>query len=380
MAVETRGAVILLTENNFPTWKLQMRMLLMRLGVWRIVEGTEVAPDERDRDIVASRKFIERSDKALSTIVLGVDPKLLYLLGDPQDPTEVWNLLCNQFQKKTWSNKLSLKRRLYGLKLRDQDPVQEHLKSMIEVFEELAVIGDPIEEEDKVVQILTSLPESYSMLVTAFEASAEVPKLEVVTEKILNEERKRKEKSASSGGLSNPGDCALLVSKPMPRRCFYCGDTAHIKRFCPELRKKNEEEQQRKGPEVANFSRHGKFSKDNVDSDSETECIALISQSKRLRKKWVVDSAATNHMCSDRNNIQDLRRLNPPQRVKVGNGEYVQANYKGSVKLKVRSGKSKTRKIKLQEVLFVPKLKYNLFSVSKKNKSLPQLMWFFFQK
>ena len=53
-----------------------------------------------------------------------------------------------------------------------------------------------------------------------------------------------------------------------------------------------------------------------------------------------------------------------PQNIKVGNGEYVQANYKGTVMLLVKAG-NKTRKIKLLDVLFVPNLKYNLFSVSK---------------
>ena len=42
---------------------------------------------------------------------------------------------------------------------------------MTEVFEELAVIGDPVKEEDQVVHLLAILPESYSMLVTALEAN-----------------------------------------------------------------------------------------------------------------------------------------------------------------------------------------------------------------
>ena len=71
----------------------------MKLNVWRIVEGTEVAPAEED--LVAYRKFMERRDRALANIVLGVDAKLLYLLGDPQDPVQVWTQLSNQFQKKT---------------------------------------------------------------------------------------------------------------------------------------------------------------------------------------------------------------------------------------------------------------------------------------
>ena len=94
-------------------------MVLMKMGVWRIVDGTEVAPN----DDVGLRKFNERKDKALATIVLGVKTSLLYLLGDPKDPGQVWNLLANQFQKKSWANKLTLRRKLNGLKLKDQEPV-----------------------------------------------------------------------------------------------------------------------------------------------------------------------------------------------------------------------------------------------------------------
>ena len=48
------------------------------------------------------------------------------------------------------------------------------------------------------VHLLGSLPESYDMLVTAFEASFEVPKLEIVTERLLHEESKRKDKETTS--------------------------------------------------------------------------------------------------------------------------------------------------------------------------------------
>ena len=105
MNSDPRSAVVVLDGANFPTWKMQMRMILMKQNVWRIVQGTEVAPAEEDG--VAYRKFMERRDRALASIVLGIDAKLLYLLGDPQDPVQVWQLLCNQFQKKTWSNKLA---------------------------------------------------------------------------------------------------------------------------------------------------------------------------------------------------------------------------------------------------------------------------------
>ena len=47
---------------------------------------------------------------------------------------------------------------------------------MTEVFDSLSVVGNPVSEEDRVVHLLPSLPDSYSMLVTALESNAEVPK------------------------------------------------------------------------------------------------------------------------------------------------------------------------------------------------------------
>ena len=62
---------------------------------------------------------------------------------------------------------------------------------MTEIFNGLSITGAPVVEEDRVVHLLASLPESYNMLVTAFEANPNVPKMEVVTECLLHEERKQ---------------------------------------------------------------------------------------------------------------------------------------------------------------------------------------------
>ena len=68
--------------------------------------------------------------------------------------------------------------------------MQEHIKVMTKTFNALSVVGDTITGEDRTVHLLASLPDSYSVLVTALEASAEVPSMEMVTERLLHEERK----------------------------------------------------------------------------------------------------------------------------------------------------------------------------------------------
>ena len=167
-------------------------------------------------------------------IVLSVDPTLLYLLRPHlENPAVVWKKLADQFQKKTWVNKVTLQRKLYNLKLKDGQSMQKHVKMLTKIFDELSIIGDSLDEENQVVHLLASLPESYDMLVTALEASPEVPKLEVVTERLLHEETKHRDKESPTIEVK------AMTSKHQTSRkgpeCHHCGRFGHIKRECRML-------------------------------------------------------------------------------------------------------------------------------------------------
>ena len=179
MADAKTVTIVPLKGSNYPTWKIQCRMALMKEGLWGIVNETEAAPNaETQADQYT--KFIARRDRALAVIVLSIEPS--YLIGESKNPITVWKKLGDHFQKKTWANKLELRRKLHSLRLKEGESIQEHIKSLTEVFEALSVVGDPVSEEDRVVQLLASLPDSFNMLVTALEANAVVPSMDVVTE------------------------------------------------------------------------------------------------------------------------------------------------------------------------------------------------------
>ena len=93
----------------------------MKDRLWNIVNGSETTPSLTSADV--HTMFAARKDQALATIVLSIEPSLLYLLGDPEDPTTVWKKLADQFEKKAWANKLYLKRQLHMLQLKDGDSV-----------------------------------------------------------------------------------------------------------------------------------------------------------------------------------------------------------------------------------------------------------------
>ena len=70
---------------------------------------------------------------------------------------------------------------------------------MTELFSELAVAGDDIGDDDQVIYLLASLPDSFNVFVTALEANKDAPKMEDVTERLLHEEQKMKERRTGAG-------------------------------------------------------------------------------------------------------------------------------------------------------------------------------------
>ena len=155
MASETKAiSIVPLNGSNYPTWKIQCRMALMKDGLGRFVNGTETSPPQTEAEKYS--KYVAKKNRALAIVGLSIESSLLYLLGHPQDPVVVWGKLATQFQKKTWAKKLALRRKLYSLQLKENQSVQQHIKEMTEVFEELSIVGDPLKEEDHDMKALTS--------------------------------------------------------------------------------------------------------------------------------------------------------------------------------------------------------------------------------
>ena len=236
---------------------------------------------------------------------------------------------------------------------------------MTEIFDGLSVAGDPVSDEDRVIHLLASLPDSFNMLVTALEANPEVPKMEVVTERLLHEERKLKER-ADAGESS---DKALTVEQ-QPRRkgpqCHHCGKFGHIKCNCYDLAKAK-----KTGSQKANKVEVKR--RDSSSSDSESAgmlvCHTLSVSAKSRSDSWIVDSGATCHMCNNVVLFVELHSLKESLQVTLGDGHTLEATGRGTVALEMKLPDGTTKVCKLNDVLYVPKLSYNLLSVSKATKS-----------
>ncbi|KAL5494293.1 hypothetical protein EMCRGX_G015594 [Ephydatia muelleri] len=328
------AAVVPLNGKNYPTWKIQCRMALMKEGLWSIVSEEETEPQSGRTEIA---KFRSRRDKALATIVLSVDIALLYLIGNSEHPAAVWKKLADQFEKKTWATRLDLSRILHSMRLKEGNSAQEHIKNMTELFDALTVA----------------------------EANAEVPKIEVVTECILHQERKTKEKETDSTN-ENAMPSHTVSRRPKPK-CFNCGKLGHIQRYC---RAKREDQDWIKEDQKERKDFHKQKVTVSVDNDSDTngdDCGLENSADCALPviDEWIIDSGATTHMCSNKKAFTTLYQLESPIKVTVGDGRALTAVGRGDVVLNMECPSSKSESCTLHDVLYVPELSYNLVSVAK---------------
>ena len=184
------------------------------------------------------------------------------------------------------------------MKLSDSGSMREHIKRMTETFDELAVIMEPISEEDKVVYLLARLPESYDMLVTALESASDtVPALESITERILREKQKLKDKEETDNSKK------LLVVKGRKQfTCHYCKKPGHFKRDCIKFAQAQSSE--KSGKQKNPLCRPKK--EQQLSRDAMLISHALMAKS---RNDWIVDSGATCHMCNDQSMFTEMTQL-----------------------------------------------------------------------
>ena len=196
--------------------------------LWEYVEGTALSPNLDSEG--AQARYEKDKQKAMATLVMGIQSNLIYLVTSCTTPKDLWDTLKTQFERNTLANKLFLKRQYFTTKMKEGQSVQDHLKNMKEIVDKLAALGSEVAEEEQVVALLISLPSSYTTLVTALEAKGDELSLSFVQQSLINEEQKRDVNRKTVTPTSSK-DSALQVQKEVKRffegRCCNCKREGH---------------------------------------------------------------------------------------------------------------------------------------------------------
>ncbi|KAF8396230.1 hypothetical protein HHK36_017844 [Tetracentron sinense] len=195
-------------KTSFELWKMKMMDLLIQQELHTALDGKKKKPT-----FVDDVKWEEIDVKALSTIRLCLANNILVNVRGEITAAGLWKKLQALYQTKSITNRVFLRRKLFGLRMKEGTKVSKHLNAFNNVICELENVGVKMEEEDKTEILLSSLPKSYDNLVTTLSyAQTKLEMDSVCSALLVNEIREKAMEGSSSMNLEAHMTCKTLVS------------------------------------------------------------------------------------------------------------------------------------------------------------------------
>jgi len=255
-------------------------------------------------------------------------------------------------------NKMKARREFYTVEMTVGEGMLGYINRVRNLGENLKATSGEVTEMDVAMSVLNGLTSKYENLLVASDAKGEDKlSLDFVKCCLLQEERRQADESPPTKRI---GDMALFGAnyRGQGRRgdfskieCYYFHTFGHISRECPELKAKKQRQ-----VKVAAIA-----ADDSRDSDDAICLVGNAATSDDVSKSGLAASTASAHMCWMRGCFDDYHTTTG-RSVTMGDKGSVATAGVGTVVLYVIDH-GKTRKIKLEKVLHVPTIGFNLMSV-----------------
>ncbi|KAK3025135.1 hypothetical protein RJ639_043917 [Escallonia herrerae] len=262
----TQYGVEKLVGTNYKYWRMCMEAYLQGQDLWDLVSGADsVVPDDIPENVEAQRKWKIKCGKALFALRTSISREYIDHVRDVDSPREVWGTLERLFTKKNTARLQLLENDLATLTQGGMSISEYFLKvkNICSVISQLDM-DEPISEARLRRYLIRGLRKEYMPFVTSVQGWAVQPSVEELENLLSNQEAlakqisrksiseaddvlfskwklKEKENSkAAVGGdkysakssTSNADSSTTPQQKYSSKKCYRCGKTGHIKKYC----------------------------------------------------------------------------------------------------------------------------------------------------
>ncbi|KAJ4725389.1 Retrovirus-related Pol polyprotein from transposon TNT 1-94 [Melia azedarach] len=366
-------AVPMFTGENYQIWVVKMKSYLKSIGLWDAVETGRDPPPLRANPTIAQMKQYEeellKKDKALTVLHSALADHVFTGIMALETAKEVWDQLKeqNEGSDRVKAVRLfTLKREFENLKMKEAETIKVYSSKVMELVNQMRLLGEVIEQHKIVEKMLISLPEKFEAKVSAIEESHDLKKLivvELISKLQVQEQRtsvrsesqtegafqaKHSSRSFNSkddkrvfGDKSHRGKVVEAEQRELGKgrfppcshckktnhhetscwkkaQCRVCKKIGHIAKYCKLKRQQNQHFslQQTEQKQQANVMEE-KQPEDHI-------FMAVLSSEAPDKHLWLLDSGCTNHMTS---NSEYFSTLDTTVRVPVrlGNGDVIES-------------------------------------------------------
>ena len=136
-------------KNNFEIWKVKMHDLLVQHGVAKALLGKSKQPYN-----ITDNEWAEMDERAISVIRLCLADDVLFNIVSETIAAGLWTKLEKLYMTKSLTNRILLKRQLYGLRMKEGTSIAYHLNAFNTLLVQLQSIKVKIQSEDKSITLL----------------------------------------------------------------------------------------------------------------------------------------------------------------------------------------------------------------------------------
>jgi hypothetical protein len=144
-------------------WQYQMKVALHSQGLWRIIEGKDIEPDEYD-DPNAHEDWASRNCDVIQQIVMNLKGELMNMVVLCSTAKECWDSLINHYQEKGNMQAAQLMSNPYHSNLTELEPIEPQINRILLVVQTLTILGCPITDKVLGFQLILMLLDSLEFL------------------------------------------------------------------------------------------------------------------------------------------------------------------------------------------------------------------------
>ncbi|KAL5165949.1 Retrovirus-related Pol polyprotein from transposon TNT 1-94 [Glycine soja] len=223
-------------------------------------------------------------------------------------PKALLEKLKNIYVSKSLTNRLCLKES-YQLKMETEGNLHDHINN------QLLNVNDKLSDKEQTLLLLASLPRSFKVWVQSLLVRRSTLKIDEKNERMMRAENVNDEhhalvvvESERGGNHSRRHDMPRGRSKSQSHlqrdmsnmQCYYCSENRHLQVRCKKMR-----DDLRK---LRDINKDGANSQANVVKSVEHEDYVFLTTNDEVAKtKWVMDFAASKHICRDQEMFDTLK-------------------------------------------------------------------------
>lgn len=348
--------------KDFYLWKFQMKIFLLGQELWGYVDGSIAKPAEA----APAAEWTKKDHRAMMFLTQALARSQLSYVVNCDTAKDIWDRLSSIHEQKDKSSIHMVQAQFYEYRKDPKDDIATHITKVESLARRLKDLGEEQKESAIITKILCSLPSSYRGLLSAWDSTPVAEQtLAKLTARLLKEQEI--DRKMDSMTVSEEKNEALIAGHNKWKRQQNKTGKQKFTGTCNHCKKSGHKEQDcwSKHPEKRNNRSSGTAATAAAGEDS-----ALIADDAVDKSEiWIADSGASEHMSSQLELFSSFEPIaSGTMPIRAANKSIMQCEGKGMINLRSNVGK-KWEHVTLRNVLYVPDLGRNLFSISSASRN-----------